>query len=550
VSQDNIEALLNRGIEAARSGNRQAARTLLEQVVEQDAENERAWFWMASVVDSDEERTLCLRTVLKINPDNQKARAALDKIEQRQNVRAAAKAVEDEEVAPGVARSQLTLLIAGALVIIVVVALFVVSLILSENARRAEQASQTQVAIANAAATQAQSTVIAQAATESVMTITAAAEFLAQTQAALASPTPSLTATSGRPTLPPEWTNTPLPSPTPTRELLAAPPPETTGRLIGWGDVDLRNLGFLPVLIYDLANPGSAPQRVGTEIGIHPRFIPGGLRIIYPRYNDLSFDSTIEERNLDGSAPDVIDSRWIDFIGLLSDADSPSYAPDGQGILFTAKGEGRNYPQAYLLRPDSVLRITHDEAEYASPDIAPNGSRVVVVRINRAGTQPVTDLVLVDVSSAETVTRPAPGVTPTDAPTRDPAQPTATPVPTLPPGSLPEGQTALTNDGSAFIEAMPRFSRDGSQIFYAAAPADAPDNHDIYMRPANGGDAVAVVISPGDDIYPVPSPDGRYIAFASNRTGVWDIYVVELSSGTLFQLTNSDTPDFPGDWID
>ena len=47
-----------------------------------------------------------------------------------------------------------------------------------------------------------------------------------------------------------------------------------------------------------------------------------------------------------------------------------------------------------------------------------------------------------------------------------------------------------------------------------------------------------------DDISPAPSPNGEKIAFASNRNGFWDLYLLDLSSGEVTQLTN--TPQYEG----
>ena len=47
-----------------------------------------------------------------------------------------------------------------------------------------------------------------------------------------------------------------------------------------------------------------------------------------------------------------------------------------------------------------------------------------------------------------------------------------------------------------------------------------------------------------DDISPAPSPDGESIAFASNRNGFWDLYLLDLSTGDITQLT--DTPEYEG----
>jgi TolB protein len=47
-----------------------------------------------------------------------------------------------------------------------------------------------------------------------------------------------------------------------------------------------------------------------------------------------------------------------------------------------------------------------------------------------------------------------------------------------------------------------------------------------------------------DDITPSPSPDGEKIMFASNRSGSWDLYLLDLANGNVTQLTN--TPQYEG----
>jgi len=69
--------MLNRAIIAAKAGRKTEARQLLEAVLDTDERNERAWLWLSGVVDSDEERIICLENVLSINPDNQAARKGL-----------------------------------------------------------------------------------------------------------------------------------------------------------------------------------------------------------------------------------------------------------------------------------------------------------------------------------------------------------------------------------------------------------------------------------------------------------------------------------------
>lgn len=47
---------------------------------------------------------------------------------------------------------------------------------------------------------------------------------------------------------------------------------------------------------------------------------------------------------------------------------------------------------------------------------------------------------------------------------------------------------------------------------------------------------------PWDDVAPALSPDGLRLAFASNRSGVWDLYLLELATGRVDRLT--DTPQY------
>lgn len=72
-----VKARLDQAIAAARAGRKEEARRLLESVLNIDERNEQAWLWLSGVVDSQEERIVCLENVLTINPDNEMARKGL-----------------------------------------------------------------------------------------------------------------------------------------------------------------------------------------------------------------------------------------------------------------------------------------------------------------------------------------------------------------------------------------------------------------------------------------------------------------------------------------
>jgi tetratricopeptide (TPR) repeat protein len=78
-----VSEWLRDGIAAAKSGQRDQARELFMRVIEVDERNEQAWLWLSGVVDTDEDRLICLENVLTLNPENVRARAGLRWLQQR-----------------------------------------------------------------------------------------------------------------------------------------------------------------------------------------------------------------------------------------------------------------------------------------------------------------------------------------------------------------------------------------------------------------------------------------------------------------------------------
>jgi cytochrome c-type biogenesis protein CcmH/NrfG len=76
----NREELLQLAIRAAKEGNADSAKMMFEQILAQDKKNERAMMWMAKLSEKKSERKQWLDRVLAINPDNETARQALQKM--------------------------------------------------------------------------------------------------------------------------------------------------------------------------------------------------------------------------------------------------------------------------------------------------------------------------------------------------------------------------------------------------------------------------------------------------------------------------------------
>jgi tricorn protease len=71
---------------------------------------------------------------------------------------------------------------------------------------------------------------------------------------------------------------------------------------------------------------------------------------------------------------------------------------------------------------------------------------------------------------------------------------------------------------------------------------------DIWIVETIGGTAHAVTSHPAHDIHPVFSPDGRKIAFSSNRHGSYDIYVVPVQGGRPTRLTVDSANEMVCGW--
>ncbi len=72
---------LQQGIAAAQAGDRQRARALLTAVVEADENQPDAWWYLSEIVDSPEEREICLSNLLALEPDNSQAKAELAEVQ-------------------------------------------------------------------------------------------------------------------------------------------------------------------------------------------------------------------------------------------------------------------------------------------------------------------------------------------------------------------------------------------------------------------------------------------------------------------------------------
>ena len=73
---------------------------------------------------------------------------------------------------------------------------------------------------------------------------------------------------------------------------------------------------------------------------------------------------------------------------------------------------------------------------------------------------------------------------------------------------------------------------------------------DVFTVPASGGQARQLTSNAAYDSYPIWSPDGKKIVFASSREGSLDIYVMNKFGGEPKRLTTRSTNETPIAWRD
>jgi dipeptidyl aminopeptidase/acylaminoacyl peptidase len=89
-----------------------------------------------------------------------------------------------------------------------------------------------------------------------------------------------------------------------------------------------------------------------------------------------------------------------------------------------------------------------------------------------------------------------------------------------------------------------QISPDGRWVAYVVTEVDKPNNRtnsDVWVIPTSGGEPRQITSSPKHDRHPRWSPDGKLIAFESNRDGSYQIYTVSPSGGEAKRVTSIST---------
>jgi len=106
----------------------------------------------------------------------------------------------------------------------------------------------------------------------------------------------------------------------------------------------------------------------------------------------------------------------------------------------------------------------------------------------------------------------------------------------------------------------PRIAPDGRSFSFSLAPQDQPDptataggltgkgKHDLQLQNVDGSAAVSLGAPNSWNSGWSWSPDGKTLAFTSDRDGNWEIYTLSFPAGTVTRLTNNGAQDAWPSW--
>ena len=144
---------------------------------------------------------------------------------------------------------------------------------------------------------------------------------------------------------------------------------------------------------------------------------------------------------------------------------------------------------------------------------------------------------------------PTPTLTPTLTSTPTPtvtASPTATATPISPPlnpTATPSPTPATYNFAPSHGTLILSLREGGDTHLFAYRPFAEPSGETYTALPLT-----RLTSGEQNDITPAFSPDGKSLAFASNRSGAWDIYILTLEDGEIRQLTDTAAYEAHPSW--
>jgi hypothetical protein len=245
-------------------------------------------------------------------------------------------------------------------------------------------------------------------------------------------------------------------------------------------------------------------DRLSDPWYLAPALSPDGEQLVFASQRDGFFMDLwlADARTGDVVAKLITGSRSPGFESLRYQSSAGSFNPDGSLVAFAAQTGGADALYLYDVSNRRVLRkLTFDLEGVSNPSWSPDGRRLVFTGIDGG----LSDLFVTDLR-----------------------------------GEL----TRLTRD--RFADLQPSWSPDGRTIAFTTDRGPGADLSTLrygnfrvsVLDLASGEITVLPHQEDGKNINPVWSPDGRTLAWVGDRTGVNNLYLYDLGSDELRQVTD------------
>jgi len=255
------------------------------------------------------------------------------------------------------------------------------------------------------------------------------------------------------------------------------------------------------------AQPLLTARRSGGEIFLAPSLSHDGKYIAFLSngrlsrgevFIDLWLGSAETGKRIDRLVKSAFDPNFEELRLLYSQS---SFSPDGKSLAFTAQREGRDVLWVLDLKSGKRRRLDLKLEGITGPSWSPDGARLVFSG-NRGG---ITDLFTV--------------------------------------GADGKDLRQLTND--VYGDLQPQWSPDGRTIAFATDRGEGADlvvlrfpHWRIATFDVESGTVVVLPNQRELNTNPQWAPDGKSLAFVSDRTGTANVFLYEFESREHFQLTN------------
>ena len=487
---ERLQDILDNGIKAAKAGDAVTARKLLKQVIDEDPDNELALMWLASSVPSPAERRLYLQQVVRINPDNSRARQALAQLSTKDGAKVGSVAQQVEQDRAQQSRQPQSIESDEGEGLLSSLSGFEIGLLLA-------------LAIAIGAG---------------FLAFTSFTERQDQIAAFTFTPTPVTPSHTPRPTDPVAIIVTPAaqdlpPTFTPTATSTATMTPTPTFTPFPIIEFEAMLLERAPSdtssTLYRVDGMGTNAQMLGNGIfdvayDLSGKTVALVKEVTYPPDAQYDFESTVTEIFV-APADNPSAAEQVTFTRIAS-AHSPSFSPDGNQLVFVSDFDGDDELWLLDLEKAIISPLTENDGQDRDPDWSPDGTRIVFASNFQTGS--------FEIFMLEFVAQPTGG---------QGGEYIITRITTSPGNNL-----------------QPKWSDDAQWITLIN---DNDGDGDVLLMDKDGLRRQVLTLNDegAEDKNPSFTPDRRYISFISNREDEkFQVYLISFNGREVIRLTNTD----------